>query len=184
MTLWLLLWAVIGGGCLGAVIGHYVKKEVFIDDPEKAELQEQKLAAWKWIQNLQLELEDTKRKADDFRRYSEQSRETLKQTMQEVIDIQARSIAKLEADLEGERAQVAGYVAEVAQLRAWIEAELQTPGYAVMVRKADRHDVVRRLAAEGWSKRKIERHLWGYVGGAAHVTVNRALNTALVIGRD
>lgn len=61
---------------------------------------------------------------------------------------------------------------ELDGLKAWIEQEFGIPGYT---KARDRSEVIRKLFAAGWSKRRIMRHEWGYTSGPRLKEVNAAL---------
>lgn len=73
------------------------------------------------------------------------------------------------AQLKGENQ---GLHAEIDGLRAWIEQELGIPGYT---KAHDRSEVIRKLYAAGWSKRRIMRHMWKWESGPNLKKVNAAL---------
>lgn len=64
---------------------------------------------------------------------------------------------------------------ENAGLRSAIEQGIKIPGYAAFIRKRERPAVARKLHAEGWSKRQIMRHVWGYVGSCSNRQLTKAL---------
>ncbi|MBN2005084.1 MAG: hypothetical protein JXA21_17120 [Anaerolineae bacterium] len=162
---------------VGFFMGKSKAQQVYIDDPAKVELEKKLQEAWRMIKPLETELDGTKRTLEELKQYNRNSDNNEITMLREVLDIQTRKIADIEASAEEAHAAAERYLNEVLDLREWIEKNMGTPGYAVMVQRRDRAEVVKRLAAAGWSMRKIEGHLWGYYGGMAHIHVNRILGS-------
>lgn len=97
--------------------------------------------------------------------------------LQEQVAVNAASPreAKIGLELVKLRGIIQEKDREIASLRNWIEKELQTPARAVLVKPEDRPAIIRELYAEGWSKRKIMRHVRGYICSSALAEVNAAL---------
>jgi len=93
-------------------------------------------------------------------------------------------VETLGLDLEDERQRNGSLTMQIAVMQKFIEHEIGAPGYSVAVKKDDREDVARRLLVEkGWSRRKIQRWLYGYTGGAACRKVQRALADPKITGQ-
>lgn len=95
-----------------------------------------------------------------------------------------RQVEELGLDLADEKERNRSLTMQIDTMQKFIEHQMGVPGYAVSVSQADRDEATRRLFIErGWSRRKIQRHFYGYTGGQAARRVSRALADPQITGQ-
>ena len=166
---------------IGFVLGSATVKEteVYIDDPEKVALQGRVYKAESEVKTLKAELRELhNQKLED----TNIQLATLKAQLAGKDDIISQfylDAEKFRAKLIIKTNQADKLSGELEELKAWVLEEINKPGYGQVLDHDERYELVRQLYNKGWSRWRIERHLWGYAGGRAYEHVRMALQNYL-----
>lgn len=150
---------------------HFSQGQVEKAQAQLEEALESEKRAWAQSENVAAQVE---------RRYIAEVR-----TLKTRVDYLYQQVSEKGLELDIARQREESLNMQIATQERFIAHELNVPAYAISTRQTaeERAASARRLfLEEQWSRRQIQRKLYGYVGGTACKRVQQALADAVTMG--